>query len=43
MINYKVPKTGDNANLLLWLGCVLLGLTTISAVAYTGKRRKTHR
>ncbi|MBQ9300835.1 MAG: hypothetical protein IJ214_10025, partial [Clostridia bacterium] len=42
IINYKVPKTGDRADLRLWLGCVLLGLAAVSAVAYTSKRRKTH-
>ena len=40
IINYKVPKTGDQTNLPLWLCCILLGLATVSAVVYTNKRKK---
>ncbi|MBQ9301250.1 MAG: hypothetical protein IJ214_12155, partial [Clostridia bacterium] len=29
IINYKVPKTGDRADLRLWLGCVLLGVSAV--------------
>ena len=42
IVNYKVPKTGDNANLMLWLGCSLAGLALISASVYAGKRKKAH-
>ena len=42
IVNYKVPKTGDEADLTLWLGCVLAGLTIISVAVYAGKRKKAH-
>ncbi|MBQ8160205.1 MAG: hypothetical protein IJ083_05585 [Clostridia bacterium] len=42
IVNYKVPKTGDEADLTLWLGCVLAGLTIISIAVYAGKRKKAH-
>ena len=42
IVNYKVPKTGDDANPFLWVGCVLVGLTIISVSAYAGKRKKAH-
>ena len=35
----KVPKTGDNASLLLWIGCVLAGLAIISVTVYFRKRK----
>jgi hypothetical protein len=40
IVNYRVPKTGDDANPALWLGCVLAGLTIIFIAAYVGKRKK---
>ena len=40
IINYKVPKTSDHANLTLWLCCILLGLAAVSTVIYTTGRRK---
>ncbi|MGI6688104.1 MAG: Ig-like domain-containing protein [Christensenellales bacterium] len=40
IINYKIPKTGDEANLALWAGLALLGLAGISAVLVTGRRRR---
>ena len=42
IVNYKVPKAGDEADLTLWLGCVLAGLTIISVAVYAGKRKKAH-
>ena len=42
IINYKLPKTGDDANLTLWLGCVLAGLTIVSFAAYAEKRKRAH-
>ena len=42
IVNYKVPKTGDEADLTLWLGCMLAGLTIISIAVYAGKRKKAH-
>ena len=36
IINYRIPKTGDSSNPLLWAGCVLLGL-----LGLWGVRRKT--
>jgi LPXTG-motif cell wall-anchored protein len=40
IINYKIPKTGDEANLALWAGLALLGVAGISAVLVTGRRRR---
>ncbi|MGI6634510.1 MAG: Ig-like domain-containing protein [Christensenellales bacterium] len=40
IINYKIPKTGDEANLVLWAGLALLGVAGIGAVLMTGRRRK---
>lgn len=34
-----VPKTGDNANLLLWLGMVLLGLLGICGLSVVRNRK----
>ena len=42
IVNYRVPKTGDDANLTLWLGCALAGLTLICAAACAEKRKKAH-
>ena len=42
IVNYKVPKTGDDANLTLWLGCVLAGLTIIFIAVCTRKRKKPY-
>ena len=43
IINYKVPKTGDEANLALWLGMVLTGASALCYAALTSKRRKEER
>ena len=40
IINYKIPKTGDQTNLPLWLCCILLGLAAVFAGIYTGRRKK---
>ena len=41
IINYKIPKTGDNRTAsILWIGCVLLGLLGIGGALFTRKRRK---
>ena len=40
IVNYKVPKTGDGAKPVLWIGCVLAGLALLGGVVYTRKRRK---
>lgn len=40
IINYRVPQTGDHADLLLWLGYTLLGLAAVSAVVYIGRSKK---
>ncbi len=39
IINYKVPKTGDSAEPVLWIGCTVLGLGMLAA-AFVGRRRK---
>ncbi len=44
IVNYRVPKTGDEAPILLWLGCVLTGLTGLTGLTFavrTGKRKKS--
>ena len=41
IINYNVPKTNDPANLRLWMGCVLLGVTALcGALIFDRKKRK---
>lgn len=40
IVNYKVPKTGDDANLTLWIGCALAGLAVVSVAVFAGKRKK---
>lgn len=40
IVNYKVPKTGDEANLPLWIGCAAAGLALLFAAVYAGKRKK---
>ena len=37
---HKVPKTGDTANLALWMSMVVIGALTLCGVAVLGKRRK---
>jgi hypothetical protein len=40
IINYMVPKTGDDHPLLLWVACILLGAAGLSALAYRLIRQK---
>ena len=41
IINYKIPKTGDNGTpAVLWIGCMLLGLLGAGCALYAVKRRK---
>lgn len=40
IINYKVPRTGDGANLALWLGCAVTGVAAIAAAVCAGKKRR---
>ena len=42
IVNYKVPKTGDEAKPVLWAGCVLAGLALLGGVVFTRKRRKNN-
>ena len=42
IVNYKVPRTGDNANPMLWLGCALASLTLLCVAVSAGKRRKAN-
>ncbi|MBR6186048.1 MAG: LPXTG cell wall anchor domain-containing protein [Clostridia bacterium] len=42
IINYKLPRTGDDANLTLWFGCVLGGLTALALTVSAGKRKKAN-
>ena len=41
IINYKIPKTGDNStNSVLWIGCVLLGLSIAGSTLMIRKRSR---
>ena len=40
IINYKVPKTGDTADLKLWICMVLVGLSVVCGAAAFSKRKK---
>ena len=42
IINYKVPKTGDDNNLWLWLGCVLLGVSAVCGTLIFSRKKNTH-
>ena len=41
IINKKIPKTGDEANLVLWIASVLVGVTGLTALFIAAKHRKT--
>ena len=43
IINKKVPKTGDEAPVLLWAGMFLTGVVGLTLALNIGKRRKAHR
>ena len=43
IINYKVPKTGDSANLALWLLCLAAGIALLGGSVISTKRKKTQR
>ena len=40
IINYKLPSTGDTADLALWLAMVAVGGVILCAAAVSGKRKK---
>ena len=40
IVNYRVPRTGDEAPIWLWLGCALAGLAIIAAAVHAEKRKK---
>ena len=40
IINYKVPKTGDESNLGLWLALSAVGLAGIGSLVFMGRRRR---
>ena len=40
IINYKVPPTGDSANPILWIGCILAGLAMLGGVYVVAKRKR---
>ncbi|MBR3107424.1 MAG: LPXTG cell wall anchor domain-containing protein [Clostridia bacterium] len=42
IINKKIPKTGDEANLALWIGCVVIGVAGITA-GLVWKRKKARK
>lgn len=41
IVNYRVPKTGDEAQVMLWLGCAAAGLAVMTLAVRSGKRKKT--
>ena len=41
IVNYRVPRTGDEAPIWLWLGCALAGLMIEKFAVRTGKRKRT--
>ena len=43
IVNYKLPKTGDPADLRLWMGMVLLGLGALCGAAVFSRRKKAQR
>ena len=43
MVNYKVPKTGDDASPLLWFGMVLSGLGISGIMAIHARKRRLHK
>lgn len=40
IINYKIPKTGDSANLFLWIGIAAVGMAGLATVALVSRRRR---
>ncbi len=42
IVNYRVPKTGDEAPVWLWLGCAAAGLMVMTLALRNGKRKKAH-
>ena len=43
IINYKLPKTGDPADLRLWTGMALMGLGVACGAVMIGRRKKAQR
>ena len=39
IVNYKVPKTGDEANLVLWTACLLAGMAVLGGVIHARRRK----
>ena len=42
IVCYRIPKTGDDANLVLWVGCLLAGIALHFAMSITERKNKTH-
>ena len=42
IVNYRVPQTGDEAPLMLWVGCAAAGLALMALAVFAGKRKKAH-
>ena len=40
IINYKLPKTGDTANLRLWISMVLIGISIVCCAAVFSRKKK---
>ncbi len=40
IINYKVPKTGDTADLRLWISMVLVGISIVCCAAVFSRKKK---
>ena len=42
IINYKVPKTGDDNNLRLWIGLVLLGVSAVCGTLIFSRKKNSY-
>ncbi len=39
IVCYRIPKTGDNADLVLWVGCLLAGIAVVCFILITARKR----
>ncbi len=43
IVCYRIPKTGDDADLVLWVGCLLAGIAAVCFVLITARKKNMHR
>ena len=43
MINHKVPRTGDSANLALWFGMALAGMTMAGGAVFFSRKKRAQK